>query len=546
MRTRKITAVLAIIVGITLTLATGVCSAGATRIAIFPFDILAGENLEFLQRGIFEMLSSRLVALGDDITVVSRDQILTQASTVHSSGSIEEKFAMARALDATHVISGSLTVLGENISTDARFYEVGNKTPLVVFNETGTKQGDVIGHIDRFAAKINQQVFKRTEEARAPQASEPKGTQPHRSAYTQHPEKLLRGAGYEGTTGSGLIMSTQDSGAKDRWRSRRFKTLIKGIAVGDIDGDGGNECVFIDDNTIYVYRFESGRFVKLLEFQKSRVDLFLTVDVADINGNGKSEIFITNYSNLNERLSSFVVEYTGKGLALIEDNTNWYYRVISGSTDQPFLLGQKHSTRSLFFDRIHILSYENGRYVPTGSVTPPGRFNIYEMTFSSSLKNFGRVYLGYVRNHEVAAFSSTGERIWTSGVQYDGSLTYFEYTDSQFKEKARQYIPQRILLTDTDGNGHQEMIAVKNTDVSVGLMANVRIFKKGYVECLEWDGSYGFTPKWKTTTERGYLSDFFVADATNDGKEDLIFVVVSNVAIDLEKSSSHIVIQQLP
>ena len=170
--------------------------------------------------------------------------------------------------------------------------------------------------------------------------------------------------------------------------------------MGDIDGDGANETVLIDKNRIYVYRFASGRFAKVTEFQKSRHNHFLSVGAADINGNGKTEIFISNYAKLSERPSSFILEHTEGGFILLAEDTNWYYRVMSKSAQGHTLLAQKHVTGAKSEDSIQVLAFdEKGRYVSVDTLTPPRNLTLYEMTVAAKAQESEGLFIGYGRNH---------------------------------------------------------------------------------------------------------------------------------------------------
>ncbi len=151
------------------------------KILILPFNIHSEKNLSFLREGIEDMLSTRLT-LENKIIPISREQ--TRQVIKDISEPIDQKIALSlgEKLQADYVIYGSLTVLGDSISTDAKFLDTRKNENVAAFYETGENNSDVIFHINRFAAQVNEKVFGR-------KAGE-------ESSYeTASPERLLIAAG---------------------------------------------------------------------------------------------------------------------------------------------------------------------------------------------------------------------------------------------------------------------------------------------------------------------------------------------------------------
>ncbi len=77
--------------------------------------------------------------------------------------------------------------------------------------------------------------------------------------------------------------------------------------IGDVDGDGRNEVVLMEGSDIVVYRFQDQRLLKLATFSSPDRDRFIAVDVADINQNGRAEIFAS-------KVRGTVVDLHGPGV----------------------------------------------------------------------------------------------------------------------------------------------------------------------------------------------------------------------------------------
>ncbi len=500
--------------------------AEAIRIAIFPFQIHSAEDLDYMQAGLYEMLANRLGSADGRIMVIPREEIAEQISAA-SAVSIQEKSMISNALQADYFVSGSLTAFGASISTDVQFYDIDQSTPLVKLSQTGT-QGDVITHIDVFAARVNQKVFDKTAIVSDP--SDGEGA-----------DAKVNDAPIEG-----LSMVAQKSSGSGRWQSDTFQTHIKGVTVGDVDGDGTLEIVMVDKYRVYVFRITISNFKEISRVELGRHANILAIDVADINANGKSEIFVTNFARLNEWPASLIYEYADNDLSVLTKDTKWFYRVQKNMDSQSILTAQKKLVNLSASDKIQVLSYKDGQYVSLDAINPPRIFNIYDMAFIHNALTDDRMFVGYDRNSEITAWSNEGRILWESGEPAGGSLNFIEHSDRQSVDKVRHYLSKRILLADTDSNGKNEVIVIRNINSSPDWMTKARRYKRGYITCLEWDASGALKTKWKTEEERGYISDIALGDATNDGKVDLVFTVVSDVKRKLEKSSSYLVIQQLP
>ena len=90
------------------------------------------------------------------------------------------------------------------------------------------------------------------------------------------------------------------------------------------------------------------------------------------------------------------------------------------------------------------------------------------------------------------------------------------------------FLPQRILLADFDANGQKDVLVLQNYDTTQGFLQRQRSFREGRFECLSWD-NVGLRTLWRTRKFSGYISDFNMGDFDNDGKDELVFVVVKKI-----------------
>jgi TolB-like protein len=326
----------------TVTLVMTAAPAGAEnvkKIVILPLTINSDQDLAFLQRGLQNMLISRLTVPGRLMPVESQKvtDALAGEPSVSAQTSLPPSRAieLARTLGADYAVVGSLTVFGDTISTDAQVFNVASGTPQVSFHQVGASQSDVIHHVDAFSAKVNQALLgirppasTATATAAASAAAVPADSSAAAETPNprRHPEALLE-------TSPQPVPAADTPVARvpgEPWISRAFKTEIHGVAVGDVDGDGANEVVVAEAHAITVHRFTQGRLVRVTKVEEHSRNAFLNVDVADINANGKAEIFVTNLPAGSDNLRSFVLEWKDDGLTPIVEKQNWFYHVTAG------------------------------------------------------------------------------------------------------------------------------------------------------------------------------------------------------------------------
>ena len=264
--------------------------AEARKILIVPFSIHSDKDLTFLRKGITAMLSSRLTDLGK-VVVIDESSVAEIIKTLPTPLTREAAADAGRKAGADYVAFGSLTVFGDSISTDARFLEAATTSLLVTFNETGQNQGDVIGHINHFAEEVNTRIFGRSDAASVSAAPSPAPAPEPTDPDQANPEKKI----WSGEGGMRIRASNPDTDESDAklWRSRRFNMDIEGLAMGDVDGDGDTEVVFASEDQAGVYRYKEGRFLKVADITPAGRVICLGVDVADVNGNGRAEIYMT-------------------------------------------------------------------------------------------------------------------------------------------------------------------------------------------------------------------------------------------------------------
>jgi hypothetical protein len=502
------------------------------KVLVFPFAIHAPDDQAFLKQAVMDMLYTRLSGEGRTIAFYS-DPASDTAQT--GSAYTTEKQALAIGLDqnADYILMGSLTLLGQTVSTDARLIRLADQKSLMTFNRSGQGHGSVIEHVDALTAQINNDIIRSEKSDAAPVISDSKKAKP--------------------AAEDSIIPS--ESPARDvnlsYWKSENFKTEIHSLAIGDVNGDGKNETVFVDGSHIHIYQYSAKTFALIQTISEKSHNRFIRVDAADINQNGIAEIFITNYIPIQKRPQSFVLEWNGTAYEKISEKTEWYYRVTHHASKGAILLGQKVASDknmdsgkdikdALFEKGVYQLQWQDNAYQPSVLQNLPGDLTIYGYVSGDVANKNQDKIVALSNSGYLTVMDLKGEKEWESDKPYGGSTIFFEITDPYNSERQEYYyLPQRIYLTDFDKDSTNEIIVVKNQDAARAL-SHSKFFKEGSIECLAYD-DIGMQLKWQTRKISGYICDYVIGDFDNDGQDDLVFASVAKKKSAINKGRSAII-----
>jgi len=523
--------------------------AAATRVAIIPFQINADQDYTFLQKGIVDMLSSRLSA--PTVEVIDP---LTTAKVIEEVKGFkgDSKVLMAAAkLKADFAVAGSITVLGGSVSIDAKVLDVTGTRPAFSFYKQTQGMDEVIPQINRLATEINTTVLGRPTPAVA--MAEPPKAAPMPAAEPSapqdihmHPEKLLQNgrlaqeSGGLPTVGSPqpgassplnpafIAAAGQSAGSAAFWKSRNYAFLFNGLDVGDVNHDGRLETVVVTPQSVMIFQNTKNQLQMLKQIDTGRYVRNMGVDIGDINANGTPEIFVTAFNSQLNALSSSVLEFDGQNYKTI-DESRWYYRVIHHPAEGYKLFGQRQNTgqSSPFSSPIFELSWNGTEYVSKNQVLPGRKANLLGTAFGDIMNDGTETVVAFDPDDHLRILNAGGSVEWTDSEYYGGSPLYFAKPGTSPGDAfVPAYLPIRIRIADLSKTGKYRAIVAQNVDTADRKLAGQRFFKESKIAALQWNG-LGLVPVWQTGKIPGRIQDLAIADFDNDGVDELIAAVVS-------------------
>jgi TolB-like protein len=499
--------------------------ASPAKVAVFPFTMNSKDDLSFLQKGLFSMLATRLTDPGkvmvldretvDAATITAQKQALTKGALNVSKARI-----LGANMSVDYILFGSMTHFGDSFSIDGSMVDVHGVKPTVSFFEQSSSLGDAIPLVNTFAEDINQKVFNRGVRNKN-QNARPENTDAQRGFQSTERQ--------EGSSqNNSPFINTRASGKKDFIKRFRIGEVLTCMATGDTDNDGQIDVVTATDTEIKILQPQGNLLVEKKKISDISNIEIVAMDIADINGNGIPEIFVTALTALRKHVNSFIIEYDkAKGYQIIAKNKPYYYRVIETKENGKILFGQKKGM-SPFNNKIYKMQWENNDYALGERIKTPRKVSVLSLTNGTIGDKGISEYFNINESGYLNIFNDNGKEEWRARETTGGSKHFFILADigiGQTNEN-RTFLHPRLKLYDNKHDGQNELFVIHNLEIN-SVMKRYKKFVKGTIEISSWNGM-AIAPISKTRTVQGWISDFAIADTDNNGTDELLVSVVED------------------
>ncbi|MCB2183923.1 MAG: VCBS repeat-containing protein [Desulfobulbaceae bacterium] len=528
-------------------------------IAILPIKATAQKDISYLESGIRQMLASRLAAEAG-ARIVDQNQVDKLASAAQPLDQ-QQISRLGAELRATHILLTTLTAIGNSLSLDAKLYPVSGNQPAQTFYSSASTENDIIDAVDSLSWDIAEKSFGKQrpgapqyapqmQQAPAPVAGaqlSPRQelppalpdsqAQPIQSPYTTaHPDRQFMqnhaGAPYGG---SALIRPTAITGAFGFTKTQNLSLSIQGMDIGDIDGDGNKDVVVADKNKIIAYHLVNNRLIPFGEVETLVRYKIISLGLADLNGNGKDEIYVTSVDWITP--DSFGVEWQGKAFDYVFKNERWFVKPMKVPGQGMVLAGQRTEVNDAFAPGIHQLRVTDNIIQSENMLPVPDKVNLYDFSLAD-LDADGKVeVIALDEFDKLMILQSNGKMIWKSDETYGGTLRYIggespKYKASTWDEgdgegnslnKNRIYIHSRIIIKDVNNDNLPDIIVNKNLSTASKYLQNMRNYPSGEIHGLAWNG-IGMTQLWRTRKIDGYVSTYQLENAPDNKTAATLFV----------------------
>lgn len=487
------------------------------KLIFTTFDDTSAKNYAYLRDSIQTMLMSRLSA-HENVEVI--DKVLSKKDLAVLAG----KYSNAEQTPgepADYLVSGAVFALADGINVQVTMYPFDSSRTVLNFSRISEKPSDIIADNEEIIATILQELFG---DAVAEDGETAAVAGSVSGFTTAHPEAEYKKGLYSGT-----IVETELHGIAVKTSGIKKTTSIAGetiaCTVGDIDGNGVDELVCLSASTLDIYQSQERSIAKVAEMKLPQAFRGHGLTVADLNQDGKLEIYISATEEL--RVASRIVGWSEvQGFETFAKDVRWYLRPIHSKAMGWRLAGQKRGTSKVDFvgKGIFLLDFDENFKVSERARLPiPEGINLFDFSYAELDGKEGEELVVLDRNEKLRVINSDNELLWVSNSSFGGSKTYIgpsqgAAVDEQSRaglsvdedaDRELIFVPARILVTDVDGDGVSEIVVNENKSGMLGFFYKLRSYDGGTVVGLAWNGSE-LTEAWRTGRYKGYVVDYFL------------------------------------
>ncbi len=476
---------------------TDVAAGEGKQMVFYPTDTKDAGEFGYLRNSVRLMLVSRLAQ------VAGLDAVM-------------EENVVAKRDSSSYRIVSSLRKVNSGIEISAAVFSPGSDTSAQL-QRVAAESAGLVAALDELVAEIGTTVF----EVKSIKEIERKQVEEDVSGAgftTPHPDRAIKAnSGFalsisqdEFVAQAGLVVK-----ATERYKSAVIPAQSKGMTAADIDGDSNDEIILCANTTLYIYQLRDKKILALDTISLPGGLNVHAVNAADLDGNGIMEVYISSTRNKEPR--SYVLEWTPEtGAKMLHENVYFYLRPLEIPGEGLVLAGQRNGVGGEMQPGIYRLSVDaEGRYRAGEAVIVPESVNLFDFVFADLNGDKIPETVTINRKEQLLVYTANSELIYTSPSGFGGRELLETYT-----------APIRLVVTDFDNDGYQDILIVDNELYSPKMMSKTRLYRNGQVRGLVW-GEGGFVEMWHTNLFPCSIVDFqFYSKVGADGNlEGRLFIV---------------------
>ncbi len=344
--------------------------------------------------------------------------------------------------------------------------------------------------------------------------------------------------------GSPITSPTFSPAVEGVWKGPRIDKALNALVVADVNGDRQPELVVAAKQQIMIYAIDSAGYRILYTMPKETILNIISLDAADINGNGICEIFAT--SCVQGRLNSFVLEYREGKFIKIWENVNLFLRCLPTDPKGGYqLFGQYLGRPDQPWGRVNQYIWSGNGYKEGPVLNLPSKASLYGLAWMDIDGDAKRDVIFLSQSNRLEIYGEDGKRKYKSSEKYGGTALVVEVTPvslppsnptspmhlPESQESESYYLQARLFPLP----GMAQFYVCKNSESALSIAKGVRFFDKSKILRLAWDGD-SLQTAWESKDFPQYMADYYMGDFDGDGAQEVAILLVEKNLIGADNS----------
>jgi hypothetical protein len=513
-------------------------------LALFPLAIYADQSKAYLGQGIKSMLISRISGAG--IEIVPDEKYTSLLSEKEGKGITSQKRAeeLARRVKADYAIFGSITTIGGGYSLDLSLLEVEKDGSKLTGISKAVDEDQLIPQLSDVAYRLRALI-----EGKEMPSKKTAGKPGRKIAEkaTVLPKSLTAKGIFSQIEGDKKEPKATEKGLffKPTKEYQGFKPTgkisvnmsVMAFDMGDLDGKGGVELVVLGRKKLLLYTMHGASFALKDSLNASIGEDFFKVSVGDVDNNGRAEIYLVSRYGVRARSTVFA---WAEGFKRLDRLTGHMQVVKEPVSNKSLLLFQDSKVSEFFSGKIYVMKYgEGGKLIKDEKLPELEGGQFYTLALFDLDKDQEAEWLGLGEpdlgeESNLYVWDQEGDIIWSGKKGLGGTNNSIRLEEGRPEGDLPPMISfnSRFVITDIDGDGEREILAIKNI-TPVKYLQNIKFYTKANLIAYRIEGTT-LSPAWTTGDIDWCLTDMQVEGQT------LFLAAQKSKIMNIGKGSSQI------
>lgn len=486
------------------------------RIVFSTFDSDSAGKYSYLRDSVQAMLSSRLAGR-EKVSVLEKTFSREELNSLKKEGA--QKPLTIGGETADYLVTGELFSLTSGLEIQVDVYPLAQDMEVFHFSALSKTPDTLIADVEQLSLEIAQAAFGEKVKLPGQAAFDEDGT---RGFVTAHPEEAYKRNIHTGTAGG-----VEGSGVLTKGRGAVISTTVpvemRAMAVGDVTGDGDQEILVLSEQSLRMFKIEDKSLVQVAETSLPPFVVTHALNLADLDGDGKEEIYISGTDGLD--ISSMIINYdTAGGFQESAANIRWYIRPVLVPGKGWQLAGQRRGVQrlDLVAPGVFLLSMDAEKNLAEGDRLPlPSGINLFDFVYADLDGDDFYEIVTVDQKEKLRVYNPGNELMWVSEKNFAASKIYLgpgrggmseantrrNFSPDEDLERELIFVPAKIIVTDINRDGKEEIVVSEGKKMGLNWFNRLRIYDSGAVVSLAWDGSV-LAESWRTGNLQGHVAGY--------------------------------------